>query len=236
MAREALGERVLAVTALSPTYLQAEAEEAGHIARRLKIPHRFIESDELLIPGFAENPPDRCYHCKAALFRALADLAAREGYAFVADGSNRDDESDYRPGSRAAAEFRVRSPLREAGLTKAEIRLLSRERGLPTWDKPAMACLASRFPYGERITAGKLERVGKAEAVLRECGFLQVRVRSHGDIARIEVDPASIEKLTTAGTRERILAALKGLGFAYVALDLEGYRTGSMNEVLKGRS
>ena len=192
-------------------------------------------SEELAIPAFAENPPDRCYHCKKALFRKLIAFAQANGLNAVLEGSNIDDDGDYRPGRRAIKELGIRSPLHDAGLTKGEIRELSKKLGLPTADKPSFACLASRFPYGERITAAGLERVEKAEQWLLDAGLglTQLRVRSHGDVARIEVPPEAIARI--AARAEEVAAALKGFGFAYVALDLQGYRTGSMNESLSRR-
>lgn len=232
VAADALGANVLAVTARSATYPEEEYRRACDLARTFGVRHLDIFTDELADERFCANPPDRCYHCKNELFTRLRQIADREGIAVVADASNVDDCADYRPGRRAARELGVRSPLIEAGLTKAEIRALSRELGLPTWDQPAMACLASRFPYGERITAEKLERVGAAERFLRRLGFPLVRVRCHGDIARIEVAPERVADLAHPPIRQQVVAELRRLGFPYVALDLQGYRTGSMNEAL----
>ena len=233
VAHEELGEHVVAVTARSHTFPKRELDEAVAFCRAESIRHEVIDSEELDIPGFAENPPDRCYHCKRELFGRLLAFAHANGLAAVLEGANVDDDGDYRPGRRAIKELGVRSPLHEAGLTKAEIRALSREMGLPTSDKPSFACLASRFPYGERITAGALERVERAEQWLLDAGLglKQLRVRSHGNLARIEVPPDAIPRL--AARAAEIAAALKELGFSYVALDLLGYRTGSMNETLK---
>ena len=230
VAGEVLGRRALAVTAASETFPAFERDDAARFARELGIRHEVIETSELATPGFAENPPDRCYHCKKELFGKLVALAAERGLAFVVDGTNADDLDDYRPGKRALGELGVRSPLLEAGLCKEDIRALSRRAGLPTSEKPSYACLASRFPYGERITAGGLAEVDAAEAALREMGFARVRVRHHGDVARIEFDPA--EMATAFEQRAAISDAVKRAGFAYVSLSLEGYRTGSMNEVL----
>ena len=232
VAHEELGERVVAVTARSHTCPKRELYEAAAFCRAEGVRHEVIDSEELDIPGFAENPPDRCYHCKRELFGRLLAFALENGLAAVLDGSNIDDDGDYRPGRRAIRELGIVSPLHEAGLTKAEIRALSREMGLPTSDKPSFACLASRFPYGERITAATLARVEKAEQWLLDAGFglRQLRVRSHGDMARIEVPSDDIPRL--AARAAEIAAAFKDLGFAYVTLDLLGYRTGSMNEVL----
>jgi uncharacterized protein len=235
VAAEVLGDRLLAVTAVSETYPESERREAGRLARRLGLRHRFIRTSELGIPGFSSNPPDRCYHCKRELFGKLARLARvarREGFAALLDGQNADDTADYRPGARAAAELGVLSPLKAAGLTKREIRELSREMGLPTWKKPAQACLASRFPYGEAITVEKLGRVAAAEEFLRRLGLGQLRVRDHGRLARIEVPAQDIARLAAPRTRSKVVARLKKLGYTWVALDLQGYRTGSMNEVL----
>ena len=232
VAHEELGENVVAVTARSHSFPKRELDEAAAFCAREGVRHEIIDSEELDIPGFAENPPDRCYHCKKAIFGKLVAFAQANGLAAVLEGSNMDDDGDYRPGRRAIMELGVASPLHDAGLTKAEIRVLSKRMGLPTADKPSFACLASRFPYGERITAAGLERVERAEQWLMDAGLglAQLRVRSHGDMARIEVPPADIPRL--AARAEEIAAALKSFGFAYVALDLQGYRTGSMNEVL----
>lgn len=232
VAHEELGERVIAATIRSRSFPKRELEDAVAFCRAEGIRHVVIDSAELDIPGFAENPPDRCYYCKRELFGKLLAFARDNGLAAVLEGSNIDDDGDYRPGRRAIRELGILSPMHEAGLTKAEIRTLSREMGLPTSDKPSFACLASRFPYGERITAAGLARVEKAELWLLDAGLglTQLRVRSHGDMARIEVPPADIPRL--AARAAEIAAAFKDLGFAYVTLDLLGYRTGSMNEVL----
>ncbi|MBI2917195.1 MAG: ATP-dependent sacrificial sulfur transferase LarE [Chloroflexi bacterium] len=232
VAHEVLGEKALAVTGVSPTYTREEVEAARSLAEHIGIRHRFIETKELDDPCFARNDSRRCYYCKSELFRELRHIADAEGLAWVADGTNRDDTSDYRPGRQAAAELGVRSPLLEAGLTKADIRRLSRERGLPTWDQPAQACLASRFPTGTAITSELLEQVGQAESYLHSLGLRQVRVRHHGSIARIEVEPEDIPRLAADGIRQDIVARLREIGYTYVALDLSGYRTGSLNEVL----
>jgi uncharacterized protein len=205
---------------------------ATRIASFLGARHRLIETSELAVPGFADNPPDRCYHCKQELFRKLMQVAAAEGLSHVVDGANYDDLSDHRPGRGAAQELGVRSPLQEARLGKSEIRTLSRELGLPTWDKPSFACLASRFPYGTRITREDLGRIDQAESFLRRLGIGQLRVRHHGPIARIEVESGDIPLLIAEGTRECIVAHFRELGYTYVAVDLVGYRTGSMNETL----
>ncbi len=232
VAHEELGENVVAVTAHSHSFPKRELDEAAAFCAREGVRHEIIDSEELDIPGFVANPPDRCYHCKKALFGKLVAFAQANGLAAVLEGSNMDDDGDYRPGRRAIMELGVASPLHDAGLTKAEIRVLSKRMGLPTADKPSFACLASRFPYGERITAAGLERVERAEQWLMDAGLglAQLRVRSHGDMARIEVPPADIPRL--AARAEEIVAELKSFGFTYVALDLQGYRTGSLNETL----
>ena len=242
VAHEELGNRAVAVTARSCSFPKRELDEAVAFCRTEGIRHEIIDSEELDIPGFVANPPDRCYHCKKAIFGKFLEFARAAGLAAVVEGSNVDDDGDYRPGRRAIRELGrggarpsqvyVASPLHDAGLTKAEIRALSRQMGLPTANKPSFACLASRFPYGERITAEGLARVERAERWLLDAGLglTQLRVRSHGDLARIEVPPDAIPRL--AARAEEIAAALKSFGFAYVALDLQGYRTGSLNETL----
>ena len=234
VAAEELGERALAVTALSPTYPAHEQKDAGRLARKMGMRHILIDSNELLIPGFAANPPDRCYHCKNELFGLLRKIAEREGLPCIADGTNADDLGDYRPGRRAAKKHGVMSPLLEAGMGKEDIRALSRKMRLPTADKPAFACLASRFPYGSRITAGKMTAVDRVEIGLRKLGFGQVRVRHHGDIARIEVEQGAIARFCRPDVRRKTVALARRAGFRYVSLDLEGYRTGSMNRTLPG--
>jgi len=233
VAKDALGDNVFAVTAVSPTYTQEEHERACRVARSLDVRHLSIQTNELENPEFFKNPPHRCYYCKKELFQKLRTIADQKGILFVADASNQDDCSDFRPGRIAAKEAGIRSPLIEAGLKKNEIRELSREMGLPTWDLPAMACLASRFPYGEFLTLKKIKRVDQAEKFLRDLGFQHVRVRSHDRLARIELDPVLVSKFTEFfSLRTKVLNELKRLGFVYVTLDLEGYRTGSLNEVL----
>lgn len=232
IAKEELGGRALAVTALSPTYPQHEQHEASELARALGIEHETVESNELEIPGFAENPANRCFFCKRELFETVQRVAAGHGIQHVADGSNADDVDDYRPGRRAAEEAGVLSPLLMAGLGKEEIRELSRRMNLPTAEKPAFACLASRFPYGSRITAVKLQAVEHVETKLRLLGFRQFRVRHHGETARIEVSVDEIGRLCDRDIRVQVVQSGKDAGFLYVAADLEGYRTGSMNEGL----
>ena len=232
VAHEELGGSAVAVTVRSPLIPHHELEDAAAFCRTEGIRHEIIDFDALAVPVVAANPPDRCYHCKKTIFGRLLEFARAQGLATTMEGSNTDDDGDYRPGRRAIAELGILSPLREAGLSKADIRALSHEMGLPTWSKPSFACLASRFPYGERITAAGLERVERAEQWLIDAGLglTQLRVRSHGDIARIEVPPEAIPRL--AARAEEIAAAFKGFGFAYTTLDLHGYRTGSLNETL----
>ncbi|MBI5285091.1 MAG: ATP-dependent sacrificial sulfur transferase LarE [Chloroflexi bacterium] len=228
VAADVLGDRALAVTGVSPSIPQSEVDEARELAAQIRIRHRLLDTSEMDRPGYVENSPQRCYHCKTELYSLLEEMAAREGIAHVIDGCNVDDLGDHRPGRVAAAEHRVRSPLMEAGLTKAEIRELSKARGLPTWDKPAMACLSSRIPYGTPVTVEALDQVGAAEAFLRGLGLRQLRVRHHTDVARIEVEPADLAAVLEH--RDRIVTRLKNLGYKYVTLDLAGFRSGSMNE------
>jgi uncharacterized protein len=228
LASEVLGDRALAVTGVSPSIPESEVQEARELAARIGVRHILLPTSEMDRPGYVENSPQRCFHCKTELYSLLAGMAAREGYAFVLDGCNADDLGDHRPGRIAAAEHRVRSPLIEAGLTKAEIRELSRRRGLPTWDKPAMACLSSRIPYGTPVTVGALDQIGAAEAFLRQLGLRQIRVRHHNDVARIEVEQEDLA--TIVEHRARIVTRLKNLGYRYVTLDLAGFRSGSLNE------
>ncbi|RKP58154.1 ATP-dependent sacrificial sulfur transferase LarE [Cohnella endophytica] len=223
-------ERVLAVTADSETYPTEELEEATRLARMLGAAHVVIETSELNIPGYKENNGNRCYFCKQSLFEHLEPFVEDGAYKHIIYGLIADDMNEHRPGVRAAKERGVRGPLQEAGLYKEEIRDLSREHGLPTWNKPSFACLSSRIAYGETITIEKLGRVGESERYIRSLGFGQVRVRSHGDIARIEVEPDAMDKLIVHASA--ISNKLKELGFIYVAMDLTGYRSGSMNQVL----
>lgn len=235
-ATEALGDRALAVTATSETYPPQEFAEAKKLATEIGARQRVIHTSELEVEQFRDNPPERCYYCKRELFGKLLEIAREEGLAAVADGSNVDDLGDYRPGMKAAEELGVICPLRDAGLTKDEIREISKELGLPTWDKPSFACLASRFPYGDEITMEKLTQVAAAEQVLRGLGLGQLRVRHHGQTARIEVDAEGFEAVIRSDNRARIVEELHKIGYLYVALDLDGYRTGSMNEPLKAQS
>ena len=235
-AYDALGDRALAVTGVSPSIPESEVEEAKSLAASIGIAHRLMDTHEMDRPGYVENSPDRCFYCKDELYTLLGELTQIDGYDHVADGCNVDDIGDYRPGRRAAAEHGVRSPLIEAGLTKDEIRALSKERGLPTWDKPAMACLSSRIPYGSPVTIEALDQIESAEAFLRSLGLRQLRVRHHGQVARIELDEGGMAVLMRDGRRQAVVARFKELGFAYVTLDLTGFRSGSMNEVLKPAS
>ena len=231
---EALGKgNVLAATAISETYPRSQLEEAKKIAEMLGVEHHLFHTLELEIEGFKENPPDRCYYCKKELYSYLNNLAEERGYRFVIDGTNKDDECDHRPGMKALSELHIRSPLREAGIGKAEIRHFSKKMFLSTWDKPSFACLSSRFPYGDTITPEKLDMVEKAEDYIRGLGFRQLRVRHDGHTARIEVEQYEIEKLTADEMRMKVVRKLKALGYRYVSVDLQGYRTGSLNEVIQ---
>jgi uncharacterized protein len=232
VAHDTLGDRALAVTAISESISPTEVDEAGQLARQVGAKHRYVQTDELQREEYAVNNPDRCYYCKNTLFSTLQPIAQIEGFAQLVDGFNFDDQGDYRPGMRAARELGVRSPLKEAGLTKAEIRLFSQELGLPTWDKPAMACLSSRIQYGERVTHDKLRQIDAAEQFLRSLGYRQCRVRHHDKIARIELPKEELARVFLEGHHERIVARLKELGYGYVTLDLQGFRSGSMNETL----
>lgn len=232
VASDTLGERCAAITVKSRVFPERESREADNFCLKEGIRHIVLTSDELKIEGFRQNPANRCYICKKHLFSHMLDAAHEAGYAFLAEGSNVDDLGDYRPGLLAIAELHIESPLRQAGLTKAEIRYLSREMDLPTWSKPSYACLASRFVYGEEITPEKLSMVDQAEQLLHDMGLRQYRVRIHGNIARIEVLPEEFSVIIEDNNRQRINSELRKYGFAYVTLDLLGYRTGSMNEVL----
>lgn len=230
-ARDVLGsDKVLALTATSPTYPSHEFNESVTLAKELGVKQVVVDSNELEIPGFADNPPKRCYHCKKELFEICLNKAKELGYKEVLDGSNLDDLDDYRPGRQAATELKVRSPLLEAGLSKEDIRELSRASGLATADKQPFACLASRFPYGTRITAERLQQIDRCETFMRENSFHTFRVRFHDEVARIEVALDELPKIIEDKMRSRLLAEFKAAGFTYVSLDLQGYRTGSMNE------
>jgi len=234
MARDALGtENVLAVTALSPLYPERELKFANKTAKQMGVKHLLIESNELEIKGFSQNPPDRCYLCKRELFSELKSLAQQKQIPFVIEGSTLDDEKDYRPGKKAIEELGIRSPLLEASFTKADVREVSKSLGLPTWDKPSFACFASRFPYGQEITLEELKQVSEAEDFLIGLGFKQVRVRHYDDLARIEIHKEEIERMLDEPVREKVVERLKMIGYRYVTLDLQGFRSGSMNEVLR---
>ena len=226
-----LKEKVIAVTARSYSFPERELNEAKEFCKRNKINHIIVASNELEIEGFSENPPNRCYLCKKELFEKIWKVATKNGIENVIEGSNLDDEGDYRPGLQAIQELKIKSPLREIRFAKEDIRKLSKELGLPTFEKPSFACLASRFVYGETITKEKLEMIDKAEQLLLDLSFKQARVRIHNNIARIEVLPNEFEKLIAH--REQITNYFKEIGFTYVTMDLTGYRTGSMNETLK---
>ena len=234
-AQEALGERMMAVTASSLSFPGRELKEARDFCAQRGILQVVTDSEELNIAGFRQNPANRCYLCKRELFEKIGAIAREHGMAAVAEGSNADDEGDYRPGLIAVRELGVKSPLREVGLTKAEIRAMSRELGLPTWDKPAMACLATRIPTGTPLTEESLRRAEKAEERLSDLGFGKLRVRVHGDLARIELDPAELSRLLDEQTRQTVHRDLLALGFRWVSLDLGGYRMGSMNRISGNR-
>ena len=227
------GENVLAVTALSPLYPERELKEAKELVNQFKGRHLLIESNELEIAGFSKNPPNRCYYCKRELFGKLLDLAEKKSLSFIIEGSTLDDEKDHRPGKKAVQELGIRSPLKEAEFKKEDVRGLSKAFGLPTWDKPSFACLASRFPYGEEIDAEGLKRVNEAEEFLLGLGFKQVRVRHYTNLARIEIFREEMGRLMDESLRDRVVARLKSIGYRYITLDLQGFRSGSMNEVLK---
>ena len=231
-AKEALGDQIIAVTAQSCSFPQRELKEAIAFCEKEGIRHFICKSEELEIEGFAQNPKNRCYLCKKELFEKIKKLAAEQGIENIIEGSNMDDNGDYRPGLQAVAELEVKSPLRHCNLNKNEIRLLSKKLGLPTWEKQSFACLSSRFVYGETISEEKLTMVDKAEQLLLDLGFHQVRVRIHGTIARIEVLPNEFPQLIQEKNRARITQSLYQYGFTYVTMDLQGYRTGSMNKVL----
>jgi pyridinium-3,5-biscarboxylic acid mononucleotide sulfurtransferase len=235
-AARALGQRVLCVTADSPSYPARHREIALAIARDFDLQHEFIATAEMDRPDYRSNPSNRCYYCKQELFGRLTALARERGMATVADGNNADDRGDYRPGRDAAREHGVRSPLDEAGLTKAEIRQLSRRLGLPTWDQPASACLSSRIPYGSEVTFAKLRMIEQAEDVLQSLGFRHCRVRHHDDVARLELAPEEMARALDGEVRDAIVRDLKAIGYRYVSLDLQGYRTGSLNEALRIRA
>ena len=231
-AKDALGDKVIAVSAKSSSFPERELKEAKEFCEAQNIRHIIFESEELKIEGFSQNPPNRCYLCKRELFVKIRKIAKDEGIETVLEGSNLDDNGDYRPGLKAVEEFGIKSPLRTLGFTKDDIRALSRHFGLPTWEKPSFACLASRFVYGETITEEKLGMVDKAEQLLLDLGFRQVRVRIHCTMARIEIMPEEFEKLISEEVRKQIMESFKSFGFTYITMDLTGYRTGSMNETI----
>ena len=231
-AHDLLNNRVLAITARSRLFPKREFDDAELFVRKEGIKLIIVDFNEFAVPGFSQNPVNRCYLCKSALFSQIRRIADERGIPHVAEGSNADDSNDYRPGMQAVTELGILSPLRLAGLTKTEIRRRSNELGLPTWNKPSLACLASRFPYGEAITKERLAMIDAAEQYLLESGFQQVRVRFHGNLARIEMDEEGFSRLDSRSLREEIHRRFKELGFVYVSIDLQGYRTGSMNETL----
>ncbi len=231
-----LGQRALAVTGESPSYPDFQRQDALSFVEEFAIPYETVNTEEILDPNYQANPTNRCYFCKHELFTRLAALAEARSFNFVCDGNNADDVGDYRPGRKAAAELRVRSPLIEAGLTKSDIRALSHAAGLPVWDRPASACLSSRIPYGMPVTIEKLSIIERGEAALRQLGFSQMRVRHHGDIARIEIAPDEMPLALNAEMAKRMTEVFKQIGFKYVALDLEGYRQGALNESINKES
>ena len=233
MANRVLGQNALCVTAISPSYPEFQKKETARFVEQFGLNHLEIESEELDNPAYRENAPNRCYFCKSELFTKLDTLAVARNYNAVVDGTNHDDLGDYRPGRSAAKEHQVRSPLLEAQMTKLNIRELSRKSGLPTWDKPALPCLSSRFPYGTAIDLEKLKKVGACEVFLKGLGFREFRVRYHGDLARIEVNQNEIDRLFDKTIRDAIVTRFKEVGFTFVSLDLQGFRSGSLNEGLK---
>ncbi|MBD2197350.1 MULTISPECIES: ATP-dependent sacrificial sulfur transferase LarE [Calothrix] len=232
IAYDVLGDRALAVTAVSPSLLPEELEDAKIQAATIGIPHQIVQTNEMDNPNYTSNPVNRCYFCKSELHDTLKPLARELGYPYVVDGVNADDLHDYRPGIQAAKERGARSPLAEVGVSKMEVRQLSQELSLPWWDKPAQPCLSSRFPYGEEITVAKLQRVGRAEIYLRKLGLKNLRVRSEGDTARIELPPEQIKEFVLTTDLPQVVSAFQEFGFIYVTLDLEGYRSGKLNQVL----
>lgn len=232
IAYDVLGDRAMAVTAVSPSLLPEELEDARIQAAFMGISHKVVQTNEMDNPNYTANPVNRCYFCKSELHDTLKPIATQLGLPYVVDGVNADDLRDYRPGIQAAKERGVRSPLAEIGVTKAEVRQLSHQLGLSWWDKPAQPCLSSRFPYGEEITVGKLQRVGRAERYLRQMGLVNLRVRSEGDTARIELLPEEIKEFVLTTDLPTLVSAFQSYGFIYVTLDLEGYRSGKLNQVL----
>jgi uncharacterized protein len=236
-AQLALGDRTVAVTGVSQSLARGELEECESLARQIGIRHEIVRTEELANPDYQRNTGDRCYHCKTELFRQVAEVARRLGISLILDGSNRDDQGDYRPGLRAARDQHVRSPLAECDFTKADIRQLAAHWGLPTWNKPATPCLSSRIAYGEQVTPERLAMIDQAEQFLRGHGFQPLRVRYHkGDVARIEVAPDALPQLLDEKLRPAVIAHLKSLGFKFIALDIEGFRSGSLNDLLSSKS
>ncbi len=231
-ALQALGQKALAVTAVSPTYPETELAGAKELVHAMGARHLVIKTAEFEHADYRANPPNRCYFCKKDLFERLKEIASQEGLPYVLDGSNADDLGDFRPGREAAKELGVRSPFVEIGLGKARIRRIAKELGLPNWNQPSQACLASRIPYGEEITLAKLERIERAESVLRSLGLRQVRVRDYGELARIEIAPDELDDALLRAKRMQILNECRAAGYTYVCVDLEGYRSGAMNEAL----
>ncbi len=236
VAYDVLGDRALAVTAVSPSLLPEELEDAKIQAATIGIAHELVNTHEMDNPNYTSNPINRCYFCKSELHDTLKPLALKRGYPYVVDGVNADDLRDYRPGIQAAKERGARSPLAEVGISKLEVRQLSQGLGLPWWDKPAQPCLSSRFPYGEEITIEKLQRVGRAEIYLRNLGYHNLRVRSQGDTARIELTPEKIKEFVATTDLDKLVAKLQELGFIYVTLDLEGYRSGKLNQEISTKN
>jgi len=236
IAREELGDKVTAVTVKSEIHHLSEVTDAKKMTQKFKVKHLFIDIDILSNKEFINNPPERCYICKKEIFSRISEMAKELNLNFVADGSNHDDLSDYRPGMKAVRELKIRSPLQEALLTKDDIRLFSKEMDLPTWNKPSNSCLATRIPYGDEITLEKLKRIEKAEGFIHNLGFEQVRVRCHNKLAKIEVEEKDLLFLMEEDLRKKIISKLKHLGFIYVTLDLQGYRSGSMNEELNKKA
>ena len=233
-AQRALGDRALSVTAVSPSFSAHDRSVVEEFVRAFSIHHEFVATHEMENPAYRENAPDRCFFCKDELFSVLDKLAQERGFAATAYGVNADDTLDFRPGHRAAAQHRVLAPLLDAALRKSEIRFLSKQAGLPTWDRPASACLASRIPYGTEVTPERLSLIERGEAVLRALGFRQFRVRLHDKLARVEIAQEEMSRAFSSDMSSQIVSKLKSLGFSYVALDLEGYRQGSLNETLRG--
>ena len=232
IAHQVLGAKALAVTADSPSYPSNQRKVALNVAQQFEFRHEIIDSAEMEDPNYVQNPANRCYFCKHELYTKLQSIAKSRGFYYVLDGNNLDDTVDYRPGRQAGQELEIRSPLIEAGLRKAEIRELSRRQGLPTWDQPASACLSSRIPYGSPVTVEKLQMIDRGEEILRALGFKQCRVRHHGDMARIEIAREEMPKVLTLDMFDRLVREFKKIGFKFVAVDAEGYRTGALNEVL----